>query len=391
MGEIVFAAATHHAPQLFVYPPSEDPKQLDAGMAAMRVLGKSLEESKPDLVIVIGSDHLETFFLHAVPTFAIVGGLHSKAAFARRTYALPIHPFAEELVNDLVLGGFDMAYSQDAELGHAFAAVYEWVIEGRKIPVVPIFVNAYLPPLPTARRCGQLGAKIRELVEKTALRVAIVASGGLSHYPGAWKYPQPDYAFDWWAIAHMERGHHETLLAIGNPELDEVGNTEMLPWMILLGAIPGQPGELITYQETWHHGHAVMRFIPNHKNAPTTPEPAATWNFQSKAGYEFYKHPDPNDYPLNKVLFDLRFSGDLRRKLFADTPAVAREYGLNEAQARALETVKDESIDAVRSLKPHPLVAAGAHPLGMWMSLIVVQAEQRRLRAEQEKGGAGNP
>jgi hypothetical protein len=134
-----------------------------------------------------------------------------------------------------------------------------------------------------------------------------------------------------------------------------------------------------------------MRFIPNHKNAPTTPEPAATWNFQSKAGYEFYKHPDPNDYPLNKVLFDLRFSGDLRRKLFADTPAVAREYGLNEAQARALETVKDESIDAVRSLKPHPLVAAGAHPLGMWMSLIVVQAEQRRLRAEQEKGGAGNP
>jgi aromatic ring-opening dioxygenase catalytic subunit (LigB family) len=386
MGELVFAAGTHHAPQLFVYPPSEDPKQLDAGIAAMRVLGKSLEESKPDLVIVIGSDHLETFFLHAVPTFAVVGGLHSKAAFARKTYALPIHPFAEELVNDLVLGGFDMAYSQDAELGHAFAAVYEWVIEGRKIPVVPIFVNTYMPPLPTARRCAQLGAKIGELIDKTSLRVAIVASGGMSHYPGAWKYPQPDYAFDWWAIAHMERGNHAALFSIGNPELDEVGNTEFLPWLVMLGAIPKQPGELITYQATWHHGHAVMRFIPNHKNTPTTPKPAPTWNFSAKtAGFEFYKHPDPNDYPLNKVLFDLRFSGDLRRKLFADTPSVAREYGLNEAQARALETVKDESIDAVRSLKPHPLVAAGAHPLGMWMSLIVVQAEQRRLRAEQEK------
>jgi 2,3-dihydroxyphenylpropionate 1,2-dioxygenase len=388
MGQIVFAAATHHAPQLFVYPPSEDPKQLDAGIAAMRELGKSLDETKPDLAIVIGSDHLETFFLHAVPTFAVVGGLYSKAAFARKTYKLPIHPFAEELLDKLVLAGFDMAYSQDAELGHSFAAVYEWVIEGRKIPVVPIFVNTYLPPLPTARRCAQLGAAIKTLVEQTALKVAIIASGGMSHYPGAWKYPQPDYAFDWWAIAHMERGDYEPLLRLTNPELDEVGNTEMLPWMILLGALDHQPGELITYQPTWHHGHGVMRFIPNKKNQPTTPEPTPTWKFENKGGYQFYTHPDPNDYPLNKVLFDLRFSGDLRRKLFADTPAVAKEYGLNEEQAAALETMKDESIDAVRSLKPHPLVAAGAHPLGMWMSLIVVQAEQRRMRAEQAKTGA---
>jgi len=95
MGQIVFAAATVHAPQLFVYPPTEDTKQLDADIAAMRHLGTLLDETKPDLAIVIGSDHLETFFLHAVPTFAIVGGLHSKAAFARRTYSLPIHPFAE--------------------------------------------------------------------------------------------------------------------------------------------------------------------------------------------------------------------------------------------------------------------------------------------------------
>jgi hypothetical protein len=47
--------------------------------------------------------------------------------------------------------------------------------------------------------------------------------------------------------------------------------------------------------------------------------------------------------------------------------------------------MKDETIDAVRSLKPHPLVEAGAHPLGMWMSILVVQAEQRRLRAEKAK------
>jgi hypothetical protein len=126
-----------------------------------------------------------------------------------------------------------------------------------------------------------------------------------------------------------------------------------------------------------------MRFIPNKKGIPTTPEPAAKFNFGSSEGYQFYRHPDPSVYPLNKLLYDLRFSSPLRRRLFEDTPGLAAEYGLNAEQAKVIETMKDESIDAVRSLKPHPLVDAGAHPLGMWMSLITVQAEQRRMRAEQ--------
>src|SRR5712692_1859026 len=381
MGQIVAAMATVHAPQLFTYPPSEDPAQLDADVAAMRELGKTLEEAKPDAVIVIGSEHLETFFLSSVPTFAIVAGETSRARFAGRDYNLPVHqPLAEDLLDRLVRAEFDMAYSQDALLGHSFAAVYEWVIEGRQIPVVPLFVNTYLPPLPTARRCAALGRAIGDIIRSRPERVAIVASGGMSHYPGTWKYAQPAFDFDWWAIAHMERGHHDALLGLTNEQLDEVGNTEMLPWMILFGAIGNQPGELLSYQPTWHHGHAVMRFIPNKKGAPTTPEPGPAYDFKNAGGYQFYNHPDPASYKLNKVLFDLRHEQKLRLRLYENTPAVAAEYGLNPKESAALETLKDESIDVLRSLQSHPLVEVGAHPLGMLMSLVVVQAEGRRLR-----------
>jgi aromatic ring-opening dioxygenase catalytic subunit (LigB family) len=382
MGEIVAAMATVHAPQLFTRPPSEDAAQLDADIAAMRELGKTLDETKPDAVIVIGSDHLETFFLSAVPTFAIIAGRTSQASFAGRDYELPIHPLAEELLDKLVGHGFDMVYSQDAVLGHSFAAVYEWVIEGRKIPVVPLFVNTYLPPLPAAWRCEQLGRAIKKIVETGDERVAIVASGGMSHYPGTWKYPQPAFDFDWWAIAQMERGNPQALLKLTNEQLDEVGNTEMLPWMVLFGAIGNQPGELLTYQPTWHHGHAVMRFLPGSGKAPTTPEPATAWKFEDAGGYQFYKHPDPAVYRLNKVLYDLRHQQALRRRLFQDTAGLAAEYRLTDTEAAALALMKDESIDILRSLKSHPLVDAGAHPLGMLMCLVIVQAEQRRMRRE---------
>jgi 2,3-dihydroxyphenylpropionate 1,2-dioxygenase len=129
MGKIVAAMATMHAPQLFTRPPEEDPKQLDAGIAAMQKLGQVLDETKPDALIVFASDHLETFFLQSVPTFAVIAGERAKTAFAGRTWNPSIHQkLAEDILDGLVRRDFDMAYSQDALLGHSFAAPFEWIL-----------------------------------------------------------------------------------------------------------------------------------------------------------------------------------------------------------------------------------------------------------------------
>src|SRR5215510_11083942 len=110
MGEIVAAMATCHAPQLFTYPQDEDPAQLDASIAGMRELGEILDEAKPDVIIFLGSDHLETFSIDCVPTFAIVAGARARAEFAGRKYDLPIHrELAEDLLNKLVRADFDLA------------------------------------------------------------------------------------------------------------------------------------------------------------------------------------------------------------------------------------------------------------------------------------------
>ena len=392
MGKIVAAMGTVHAPQLFVRPPSEDPAQLDADIAAMRLLGKDLDETKPDVAIVIGNDHMETFFL---PRFRPSRSWPESGPVPNSPAKITIFPFIrvwrEDLLDKLVNADFDMAYSQDAVLGHAFAAVYEWVIEGRKIPVVPIFVNAYLPPLPTARRCEQLGKAIAKVIADRPERVAIIASGGMSHFPGTWKYPKPDFDFDYWAIAQMEKGNHEALFNLTSEQLDVVGNTEMLSWMIMFGVIGDQPGELITYQPTWHHGHAVMRFLPDKRTGKFSEEGTkgpANYKFKGSEGYEFYKHPSPSAYKLNKILYDLRFKPSLRVRLINDIPSVAAEYGLPVEESKVLETLQDEDIEKFRNGTAHPLVKAGAHPLGMWMSVIVFHAELRRLRAAAAKGEA---
>ena len=378
MGKIVAAMATVHAPQLFTRPPEEDPKQLDASIAAMRKLGQLLDEVKPDVLVIFASDHMETFFLQSVPTFCIVAGDRAHASFAGRDWDLPIHqPFAEALLDGLVARGFDMAYSQDATMGHSFAAPFEWVIEGRAIPVVPFFVNTYLPPLPTAQRCAALGRAIADIVSSRRERVALLASGGMSHYPGTWKYYKPAFDFDHWCIGELENGHSESFLKLAPEQLDEVGNTEMLPWAPVLGAVGKQHMEVLSYQETAHHGHAVVVFHPGEKADAKPPQPFKFHNHP----YHFYDHPSVSAYKLNKVLYDSRYKPNLRLRMFENIEAVSAEYGLVPEDVAALrETFRFRHIDSGKpALDAEPLVTRGAHPVGALMAVPVLQQEQRRF------------
>jgi 2,3-dihydroxyphenylpropionate 1,2-dioxygenase len=382
MGEIVAAMASCHAPQLFTYPPDEDPAQLDATIAAMRELGKTLDETRPDALLIFGSDHLETFSIGCVPTFAIVAGSRAVAEFAGRRYDLPIHrELAEDLLDKLVRAGFDPAYSEDAVLGHCFAVPFEFVLGGREIPVVPIHTNVYLPPLPSPRRCAAFGQKIGEIVASRPERVAILASGGMSHYPGTWKYPQPEFAFDHWLIGELGYGNIDALLELTVEQLDEVGNTELLTWAMLFGAIGGKSGELLQYTQTWHHGHAMMRFLPTRSQAAAEARRYHKFQFKNQ-GFEFYKHPPATAYKLNKLLYEVRHDATLRRRLLDDLDGVAAEWKLNDAEKEGARAIA--SVGGATKISDHAavLVEAGAHPLQALMSLHAVHEEFRKLHQE---------
>ena len=384
---IVTAMATAHAPQLFTYPPDEDRAQLEATIAAMRELGKLLDVTRPDVIIFLGSDHLETFSLTCVPTFAIVAGSSAHAEFAGRNYDLPIHrEMAEELLNKLIQADFDIAYSEDALLGHTFAVPFEYVIAGRNVPVVPFHTNVYMPPLPSPKRCAALGEEIANIVAKRSERVAIIASGGMSHYPGTEKYPTPEFEFDHWLISELERGNADALLDMTSVQLDEVGNTELLNWATMFGAIGNRRGELLQYTQTWHHGHGVMRFLPERDEAVAIRAPREPYQFKNR-GFEFYKHPRAEAYKLNKFLFDVRTDAEVRRRLLRDLEGVVQEFDFNALEQEALRAMVRVGELKKISDSVDPLVKVGAHPLQALMTLHVLHGEKKKLQREASVSG----
>jgi len=68
---------------------------------------------------------------------------------------------------------------------------------------------------------------------------------------------------------------------------------------------------------------------------------------------------------------------------------VQKEFNLNAEETKVLETLQDDDIERFKSGTVHPLVKMGAHPLGMWMSVILMHSEVRKLRAAAAAKQAG--
>jgi hypothetical protein len=175
-------------------------------------------------------------------------------------------------------------------------------------------------------------------------------------------------------VSQFEAGNTDALLNMTGTQLDEVGNTEMLNWATMFGAIGPHEGELIDYIPTWHHGLCMMRFLPERqrRHAPTTVAAQyGGFTFQNQ-GYQFYKHPPADAYGLNKLLFESRHSADLRSRILNNFESVADEYGLQGVQRKAAEELIKVGKGGLVSEHVGPLAEAGAHPLQALMSLHVI-------------------
>jgi 2,3-dihydroxyphenylpropionate 1,2-dioxygenase len=372
MAEIVAAAAAVHAPQLLSRPPYEELDKLDSSTDALHAFGRVLQEARPDAVIVVGIDHLETFWLEAVPTFTLVISEECEAAYTRWRKRKKVHTsLAVDLLKGVIAQDFDLTYSQDAELGHAFLTPFEHILGDSDVPVIPLLVNTYLPPIPSPRRCYALGRAIAEALADRPEKIAVIASGGMSHFPGTARYTAPNYAFDKWLIQETAAGRYQDLLDLTPVNLDEVGESELLTWCVLLGMTGGElPGELLSYQELSHHGHGVIQFLPRPEQAEQQAEQQAETAEQAgellprygghtftQDDFVYYRFPEPHSLPLNRFLREIITRADARDAFVTDRDAAIAASGLGAAEREALAA---EGFDRLVELGAHPLLALSA-------------------------------
>ena len=205
---------------------------------AFAVLRDDLEAAKPDVLIVVANDQFVNFFFNVIPTFFITLADEVKGQFARHSFRYPNH---KELGRAILRAGLDtgvdFAFGEYVELQHTQTVPLYFLLPKPTIPILPIYVNTWVDPIPAPRRCYQVGQLIREVASARSERVAILATGGLSHFPGSPRIGEIDTHFDHQLLEMMREGKSRTLADYSLAQLLQAGDSEFLNWMVVLGTI----------------------------------------------------------------------------------------------------------------------------------------------------------
>jgi aromatic ring-opening dioxygenase catalytic subunit (LigB family) len=220
-------------------PTLEQQKKLRADAeAAFNVLRADLEQAKPDVLIVVANDQFVNFFWNNIPSFFVTVGDEAKGQFTRHKFHYRNHKeLGKAIVRAGMDRGIDFSYGEHIELQHTQNVPLYFLLPEPKIPILPIFVNTWVDPAPSPRRCYQVGELIHEVAGNAKERVAILATGGLSHFPGSPRIGEIDETFDHTLLEVMRAGKGRTLTEYSVQDLLQSGDTEFLNWMVVLGAV----------------------------------------------------------------------------------------------------------------------------------------------------------
>ncbi|MBI4522814.1 MAG: hypothetical protein HY695_03260 [Deltaproteobacteria bacterium] len=228
------------APQASTSKPSLDVQRRlrEDAEKAFAVLGSDLKSASPDVLIVVANDQFVNFFFNNIPTFFVTLADEVKGQFTRHRF----HYRNQKELGRAILkagleAGIDFSYGEYVELQHTQLVPLYFLLREPSIPILPIYVNTWVDPIPTPGRCYRVGELIRKVAADRKERIAVLATGGLSHFPGSPRIGEIDAEFDHQLLQIIREGEGRTLAGYSLEQLLQAGDSEFLNWMVAVGAV----------------------------------------------------------------------------------------------------------------------------------------------------------
>lgn len=267
---IVFAGAASHAPGMTAWTEAAPKQQADKFLASYRKLGEMLAASKPDVIVALSVEHWANFFLNQMPSFCIGRADHYDGPVEEwlripKARVPGDAKLSAELIDACLDGGFDPSFSDELLFDHATFLPLHFLNPNMTVPVVPVIINTLTPPMPTTKRCFALGQFLGGVLKQHPKRIAMIATGGLSHWPGEAKHGKINIPFDKRFLETLISGDRSKLTEYTHEEINTEagsGGHEIRTWITLVGAVQNWKAELLAYEPIvpWATGCGLVAF-----------------------------------------------------------------------------------------------------------------------------------
>jgi aromatic ring-opening dioxygenase catalytic subunit (LigB family) len=266
---IVFASAGSHAPGITAWTDVAPKAQADTFLEGYHTVRRELESANPETILLLTSEHWANFFLNHIGAFCIGRG---------SSFQGPIEPWlkvpkseiegqpelAAAILEHAYLNGFELNYSDELLLDHGSMVPLSLILPRGDRKVVPLVFNTLSSPRPSARRCAELGRILRVVLDARPERIAVVATGGLSHDPGEVNHGFIDKEFDKKFLDQLTACDLEALGSYSDKELLSAGSgtLEVLAWICLAGIMGERRPHVVAYEAIvpWATGVGVVSY-----------------------------------------------------------------------------------------------------------------------------------
>lgn len=282
MAEVTAVLASTHHP--FYYkattsPPAERPPFADEWQRKVEAYRETLTAAQPDLLVMVGADHFHQFFLDNYPQFLIGKQELYDATFynEEREFGIPRYTLKGDvdLSNYMHQGlmdrDFDFSVSHELKIDHSIICPIITVRPEADLPVVPVYTNIFVPPMPSPKRFWQVGRAIREIIDAypSDLKVAAIGTGHLSLELGGPRQfgdHGPDPEFDANAIEWLSTGNVEAILDnVTHESMAGAGNAThgFMDLLLMMGiAGPGAHAAYVDQLDLFHTREMYMTWYP---------------------------------------------------------------------------------------------------------------------------------
>jgi aromatic ring-opening dioxygenase catalytic subunit (LigB family) len=278
MAEVVAGIATSHAPFLSIPSMFEaiEEGQRSRVVAGLEKAREILQRARPDAIVIFSTDHFDRCFYDNLPPFLVGVGEQAEGPVNEwlrlpRVRLKVAGELGRFIVSEGLEKGVDFASSADLPLDHAEVVPLSYITPNWDIPIVPIVVNAFAPPMPSLKRCLQVGTFIGKAIKRwpEKKRVVVIGTGGLSHWVGPPETGKVNAEFDRWFLDCLAEGKSAEVIERYKKaeELEEVagnGGQEVRDWLAVAGAVPVKlKPRVLAYEPIPGCGTGVMAWAMN--------------------------------------------------------------------------------------------------------------------------------
>jgi aromatic ring-opening dioxygenase catalytic subunit (LigB family) len=273
MAEIVAAMAMTHSPGLTGWFDRASTEYQQLALTATAEMRRRLEAARPDTLVMFSNDHLLNWPINNIPEYTVgIGEEHVGPAdwydewLGMEKYRVAGDPgLARFLVNDAARRGLSLAYLREMQFDDGISVPTHYLNPDARFRLVPVTMNCNVPPIPTPARAYEVGRVLGEAMRAypPPTRIAVIATGGLSHEPGGPRYFWVDEEFDRWFLDLLKAGDHERALRECTLERLEAagsgGTAELLAWFAVLAMTRG-PADVLAYMPAiaWRSGTGMV-------------------------------------------------------------------------------------------------------------------------------------